>query len=155
VVFAGPVHDDHLPALYALADVFAMVSREQAGGCDVEGFGLVFLEAAACGKPTVGGRSGGIPDAVCEGHTGLLVDPLSTDDTAGALARLLTDPGLASEQGNNGRDWVAREHRWSDVGDAVHRIMQEAAQEKTKRSVPSTPLSGRSSSHRGSRYKRI
>lgn len=154
VVFAGSVDDDDLPAVYALANVFAMVSREQAGGCDVEGFGLVFLEAAACGKPTVGGRSGGIPDAVWEGHTGLLVDPLSTDDTAHALTRLLTDPSLAAAQGNNGREWVARDHRWSDVGDAVHRVVQEAAQEKTKRSMRSTPLSASSSLHRGRRYKR-
>lgn len=155
VVFAGPVAATDLPSIYALADVFAMVSREQAVGCDVEGFGLVFLEAAACGKATVGGRSGGIPDAVCDGHTGLLADPLSVEDTASALTRLLTDHGLAATFGRNGREWVAREHRWSDVGDAVHRTVQEATEEKAMRALRPTTWSGRSSSHRGSRYKRI
>lgn len=135
VVFAGPVDDDDLAAVYALSDVFAMVSREQAGGCDVEGFGLVFLEAAACGKPTVAGRSGGVPDAVCDERTGLIVDPVSVEDTAAAVGRLLTDRGLAATLGSNGREWVAREHRWSDVGDAVHRVMQDAARERARHPV--------------------
>lgn len=137
VVFAGPVDDADLPSIYALADVFAMVSREQAGGCDVEGFGLVFLEAAACGKPSVGGRSGGVPDAVCDGHTGFLVDPLSVEDTADTLARLLTDRACAETLGANGREWVTRKRRWSDVGAAVHATVQEAAQTDT--SLPMLP----------------
>ncbi len=157
VVFAGAVADSELPDLYALADVFAMVSREQAGGCDVEGFGLVFLEAAACGKPTVGGHSGGIPEAVSDGHTGMLVDPLSVEDTAGALTRLLTDRELAAALGRNGREWVAREHRWPDVGDAVHRVVQEAAHEHTRSVLvgAAKPRGRKAAPNSDGRYTRI
>jgi phosphatidyl-myo-inositol dimannoside synthase len=103
VVFAGRVADDELPALYAACDVFVMPSRSLAARDGLEGFGLVFLEAAACAKPTVGGRSGGVADAVVDGTTGLLVDPLDIDGLCGALTRLLGDAGLAARLGTAGR----------------------------------------------------
>ena len=112
VVFAGHVAQDDLPLVYAAADVFVMASRVIEANAEVEGFGLVFLEANACGKPVVGGRSGGVVDAVANGETGLLADPLNPEDVARALSALLCDPAYARRLGENGRRRVEREFRW-------------------------------------------
>jgi phosphatidyl-myo-inositol dimannoside synthase len=90
----GRVPDADLPALYAAADVFVMCCRERWAGLEAEGFGIVFLEAAACGVPAVAGRSGGADEAVADGHTGYVVDPRDSVSVAGALDSLLSDPGL-------------------------------------------------------------
>jgi phosphatidylinositol alpha-1,6-mannosyltransferase len=96
----GRVGDDDLPGLYAAADVFAMLCRNRWGGLEQEGFGIVFLEAAASGVPQVAGNSGGAAEAVLDGSTGLVVrrpdDPVPV---AGALATLLDDPGLRERMG--------------------------------------------------------
>jgi len=123
VVFAGRIPDDDLPDVYALGDVFIMPSREQADLCDVEGFGLVFLEANACAKPVVGGRSGGIPDAIVEGQTGFLVDPHDPEAVAVTLARVLGDRELAQRLGQQGRERVVGEFAWSRVADRVQAIV--------------------------------
>jgi phosphatidylinositol alpha-1,6-mannosyltransferase len=92
VRFLGRVPDDALPALYGCADVFAMLCRNRWAGLEQEGFGIVFLEAAACGVPSVAGRSGGAHEAVLDGETGVVVDrPDDVDAVAAALARLLDD----------------------------------------------------------------
>src|SRR4030095_8235244 len=101
-VFAGTINDEDLPELYNLSDVFAMISRARLEHSDVEGFGLVFLEANACGKPVVGGSSGGVPDAVVDGVTGLLVDPHDVQGVAGALEKLLNDEELRKRRGEEG-----------------------------------------------------
>jgi phosphatidyl-myo-inositol dimannoside synthase len=88
----GRVPDADLPALYGAADVFAMLCRERWGGLEAEGFGIVFLEAAACATPSVAGRSGGAEDAVVDGVSGLVVAPGDTAAVAGALDRMLSDP---------------------------------------------------------------
>lgn len=93
VTFAGRVAEDELTDYYRTCDVFAMPNREMPDG-DTEGFGLVFLEANACGKPVVGGRAGGAVEAVRHGENGLLVDGWSVADIREALARLLTDEAL-------------------------------------------------------------
>lgn len=93
VSFAGRVAEDELAAYYRLCDIFAMPNREMPDG-DTEGFGLVFLEANACGKPVVGGRAGGAVEAVLHGENGLLADGWSVPDVADALTRLLTDDAL-------------------------------------------------------------
>jgi len=111
VVFTGPVSGDGLPAYYAAGDVFAMPCRTRRAGLDVEGLGMVFLEAAACGRPVVAGTSGGAPEAVREGVTGHVVDPRSPEAVAGTLADLLDDPERARAMGRAGRAWV--EERWS------------------------------------------
>lgn len=99
VHFVGRVGDDRLPLFYACADVFAMVCRDQWGGLEKEGFGIVFLEAAACGVPQVAGRSGGSADAVEHGVSGLVVDdPRDTAVVAGALRRVL-DPDTNAAMG--------------------------------------------------------
>ncbi len=103
VVFAGRVSEEELPAYYAACDVFAMPSRALAQRDGIEGFGIVFLEAGACGRAVVGGRSGGVEDAVLDGETGVLVDPLSVDEVAEALTRLLLDHAEAERLGQAGR----------------------------------------------------
>jgi phosphatidyl-myo-inositol dimannoside synthase len=111
VVLTGPVAVDELPAHYAAGDVFAMPCRTRRGGLDVEGLGMVFLEAAACGRPVVAGTSGGAPEAVQEGVTGHVVDPRSPRAVADAIAGLLDEPARAAAMGREGRAWV--EERWS------------------------------------------
>jgi phosphatidylinositol alpha-1,6-mannosyltransferase len=93
VHFAGAVPQSELPDYYNLADVFVLVPREELWMPEAEGFGLVFLEAAACGKAAVAGRSGGVPDAV--GSTGWLVDPNDPDAVAGAMREALAETGTA------------------------------------------------------------
>jgi phosphatidylinositol alpha-1,6-mannosyltransferase len=91
VSFLGPLPLSEVVELYNVADLFVMLSRDEPP--DVEGFGLVFLEAAACGLPSVGGRSGGIPDAIEEGKSGWLVDPCNTQQIAATITELLKSPG--------------------------------------------------------------
>jgi phosphatidyl-myo-inositol dimannoside synthase len=97
----GHVDYDELPRWYAACDVFAMPNRDIAG--DTEGFGLVFLEAAASGKPAVAGTAGGTGSAIVDGVTGLRVDGERIEDIAKALERLLRDPEAARQMGLNGR----------------------------------------------------
>jgi phosphatidylinositol alpha-1,6-mannosyltransferase len=123
VIFTGKLPDADLAEIYALSDVFAMPSREQLDKCSVEGFGLVFLEANACGKAVVGGRSGGIPDAIEDGVTGFLVNPNDPDDTAAAIGRILTDHELASRMGTQGRARVVRTFTWQATGKRVQDIL--------------------------------
>ncbi len=108
VVFAGHVPDELLPSLYAACDVFAMPSRLLDERDGVEGFGAVFVEAGACGKPVVGGRSGGVGEAVVDGVTGLLVDPSQPRELADVLRRLLDDEGLRRRLGEAGRRHAER-----------------------------------------------
>ena len=133
VIFAGKIPNKELPDIYALSDVFVMPSREQLEACDVEGFGLVFLEANGCGKPVIGGRSGGIPEAIVDGVTGLLVDPEEAEDIANGLARLLCDGNLAARLGQQGRSRVLREFQWTKVGNRVQAILDSIVREKTTR----------------------
>lgn len=102
VVLPGPVSDADLAVLYALCSVFALPCGEDPGG-QVEGFGLVFTEANAYGKPVIGGRSGGVPDAIVHGETGILVEPDDADGLLNALLELLGNPGRARALGEAGR----------------------------------------------------
>jgi len=95
----GRVPDEDLAAVYACADVFAMCCRERWGGLEAEGFGIVFLEAAASGIPAVAGRSGGAEEAVEDGVTGFVVDPLDAGAVAEALERVLADPAVGRRMG--------------------------------------------------------
>jgi phosphatidylinositol alpha-1,6-mannosyltransferase len=100
----GRIADLDLPSLYGCADAFAMCCRSRWRGLEQEGFGIVFLEAAACGVASVAGQSGGADEAVEDGETGFVVrDPDSPGALAAALRRLLDDPGLASRQGQAAR----------------------------------------------------
>ncbi len=137
VVFAGRMTDDTLPHVYALCDVFVLASREQLDTCDVEGFGMVFLEANACGKPVVGGRSGGIDDAIVDGETGFLVEPREPDSIADAVGRLLANPQLASRLGEQGRGRVMRDFSWAVVATRLRGILRQVAQENSPVQTPS------------------
>jgi phosphatidylinositol alpha-1,6-mannosyltransferase len=100
----GRVDDDELPGLYGAADIFAMDCRNRWFGLEQEGFGIVFLEAAACGVPQVAGHSGGAAEAVLHGETGLIVDdPRSVAALSDALRRLIIDPELRARMGAAGR----------------------------------------------------
>ncbi|MFG2086276.1 glycosyltransferase family 4 protein [Spirillospora sp. NPDC048824] len=112
VVFTGGVPWEELPAHYDAGDVFAMPCRTRRRGLDVEGLGIVYLEASATGLPVVAGDSGGAPDAVLDGETGVVVPGRSVARLAEALTGLLTDPGRARAMGEKGRAWVEREWRW-------------------------------------------
>ncbi len=109
----GRIPDEELAAFYHLADLFVMPSRDDPPG-SFEGFGIVFLEAGAAGTPQVGGRSGGIPDAVHDGETGLLCDPWDPDDCCEKIIRLWRDPDLLKKLGEGARRWAA-EQDWGRV----------------------------------------
>ncbi|MFE0203130.1 glycosyltransferase family 4 protein [Streptomyces sp. NPDC058985] len=112
VVLAGGHPHHALPPFYAAADVFAMPCRTRRGGLEVEGLGIVYLEAAASGLPVVAGDSGGAPDAVRDGRTGHVVDGRSVAATADRLIRLLRNPAEARAMGGRGRAWVRAEWTW-------------------------------------------
>jgi phosphatidylinositol alpha-1,6-mannosyltransferase len=109
VEFRGFAAEEELAGLYAAADVFAMVSRHRVAAGDVEGFGIVYLEANAAGLAVVAGRSGGVEDAVVDGQTGLLVDPESVAETGAALVHLLGDKELSARLATQGRARAARD----------------------------------------------
>lgn len=112
VAFAGRAPDEELDDWYRRCRVFALLSRESARTGAAEGFGIVFVEAGLRGKPVVAGRSGGIPDAVLDGQTGLLVDPTDVPGIADALVRLLADDGLAARLGAEGRRRAVEDLAW-------------------------------------------
>lgn len=113
VHFLAGVADQTLPLAYALADVYVGVSRQTER--DVEGFGIALLEAQASGKPVVAGKSGGMPDAVKEGETGLLVDSENPGEVARAISSLLNDPARAAQLGGAGRRAVESYFNWTRV----------------------------------------
>lgn len=113
VVFTGAVPGDELPAHYAMADVFAMPCRTRGSGLDVEGLGIVFLEASATGIPVVAGRSGGAPETVLDGRTGRVVDGRSHDAIVDAVSTVLADPALGARMGADGRQWISRDWNWT------------------------------------------
>ncbi|MFF1902101.1 glycosyltransferase family 4 protein [Kitasatospora sp. NPDC058218] len=112
VRFTGAVPWSELPAHYGAGDVFAMPCRTRRGGLDVEGLGIVYLEASATGLPVVAGDSGGAPDAVLEGETGYVVPGGSPAAAAERIVRLLNDEELRRRLGEAGRRWVDRSWRW-------------------------------------------
>lgn len=112
VVFTGGVPGDELPAHYAMGDVFAMPCRTRGAGLDVEGLGIVFLEASATGVAVVAGDSGGAPETVLEGETGRVVDGRSHEQIARVIGDLLADPAEAARLGAAGRRWIASDWNW-------------------------------------------
>jgi phosphatidyl-myo-inositol dimannoside synthase len=112
VIFTEGVAPAELPAHHAMADVFAMPCRTRGAGLDVEGLGIVYLEASASSVPVVAGQSGGAPESVQEGRTGFVVDGRSIDQIADAVSRILKDPDLAARMGAAGRQWILERWRW-------------------------------------------
>jgi phosphatidylinositol alpha-1,6-mannosyltransferase len=123
VVFAGSVPFDELPGYYAAGDVFAMPCRTRRAGLDVEGLGIVYLEASATGLAVVAGRSGGAPDAVLEGQTGFVVDGSSVGAVARQVASTLASPAVAASLGDRGREWVAQNWSWSAQAERLAELL--------------------------------
>lgn len=112
ITFIGRVNYADLPRYISVGDIFAMPSRSRLAGLEVEGLGIVYLEASACGLAVIGGNSGGAPDAVLEGETGYAVDGTSVPAVARAAIQLLSQPELATRLGTRGRQWIIDEWRW-------------------------------------------
>jgi phosphatidylinositol alpha-1,6-mannosyltransferase len=127
VVFLGDVSDDTREALYQNCDVFVQLSREARSGGGAEGFGIVCLEASAAGKPVVAGRAGGLPDAVKDGVSGLLVDPSNLGHVAEAIASLLLDSSRRMRMGQAGRARVLRAFTWERMAQTARALFAEAA----------------------------
>jgi phosphatidyl-myo-inositol dimannoside synthase len=123
VVFTGAVPLAELPAHYDAGDVFAMPCRTRRGGLDVEGLGIVYLEASASGLPVVGGDSGGAPDAILDGETGYVVPGGDVGAVARRITELLADPAGAAAMGEKGAAWVDREWRWDLVAARLWQIL--------------------------------
>jgi phosphatidylinositol alpha-1,6-mannosyltransferase len=123
VFFTGSVPWAQLPAHYAAGDVFAMPCRTRRGGLDVEGLGIVYLEASATGLPVVAGDSGGAPDAVREGETGYVVPGRDLLALADRLVTVLSDATLARRLGRAGRSWVEAAWRWSSQAQRLHTLL--------------------------------
>jgi phosphatidylinositol alpha-1,6-mannosyltransferase len=120
VRFAGAVPVDELPMYYAAADIFVHPNRVE--GADVEGFGIVFLEAGAAGLPVIAGDSGGVPEAVADGETGLLVSGTSVDQLRDTLTRLARSPDLRRTLGAAGRARAERQFSWEQAASRVTAI---------------------------------
>ncbi|WP_040790065.1 glycosyltransferase family 4 protein [Nocardia paucivorans] len=123
VVFVGRVPSAELAAHHTIADVFAMPARTRGAGLDVEGLGIVYLEASATGVPVVAGRSGGAPETVREGETGRVVDGRSDDEIVEAICGLLADRDAAAAMGMAGRRWVERHWRWDALGARLRQLL--------------------------------
>jgi phosphatidylinositol alpha-1,6-mannosyltransferase len=123
ILFTGPVSWDDLPAYYDAGDIFAMPCRTRRAGLDVEGLGIVYLEASATGLPVIGGDSGGAPDAILDGETGYVVPGHDKQALANRLIELLADPAGAAAMGDKGHAWIDREWTWDLVADRLNRIL--------------------------------
>ena len=123
VRWLGGVTDDVLPSLYRNASIYLGLSRRE--GVDVEGFGISLVEASGSGVPVIGGRSGGIPDAVREGETGLLVSPTEVDEAVTAITALLEDTAIAHRLASGGRQAVEQFYNWARVAKDLRRLGDE------------------------------
>jgi phosphatidylinositol alpha-1,6-mannosyltransferase len=112
VTFIGRIQFADLPRYICAGEIFAMPSRSRFFGLEVEGLGIVYLEASACGLPVIAGSSGGAPDAVIPDVTGIIVDGTKNSEISSAVIKLLNDPGLAKTMGAAGREWILQDWRW-------------------------------------------
>jgi len=129
VHFLGQVSDAELGDWYHHCDLFLLTPVQSKGA--FEGFGLVYLEAGACGKPVVGSQSGGVPDAVIDGQTGLLVPEGDAEATANAIARVLSDLGLSKKLGRAGQK-RARELSWEAYAQQLERVYQDVLARRSR-----------------------
>lgn len=123
VRFLGSVPHEAIRPYYNLGDVYTLPARSEPPS--IEGFPIVYMEANACGKPVIGARSAGIPDAVLHEQTGLLIEPGNADEMADALLRVLTDAELADRLGREGRRRVVEELSWNHVADRIFAVLAE------------------------------
>lgn len=123
ITFIGRVQYAELPEYICAGDIFAMPSRSRLAGLEVEGLGIVYLEASSCGLPVIGGVSGGAPDAVLEGETGFSVDGKSASAIAASAVHLLNDPDFAANLGAQGRQWIVDQWRWEIWADLFKKLL--------------------------------
>ena len=124
VTFIGRIQFADLPAYICVGDIFAMPSRSRFAGLEVEGLGIVYLEASACGLPVIAGASGGAPDAVIDGVTGVVVDGLDCGEIAVAAIGMLNNPIQSRSMGLEGRRWVVEKWRWEIWADEFAQLLR-------------------------------
>lgn len=124
VTFIGRIQFAQLPSYICLGEIFAMPSRSRFAGLEVEGLGIVYLEASACGLPVIAGASGGAPDAVIDGVTGVVVDGLDCAAIAVAAIQMLENPIQSQKMGLEGRRWVVEEWRWQIWADEFAKLLR-------------------------------
>ena len=125
VTFIGRIQFAQLPSYICLGEIFAMPSRSRFAGLEVEGLGIVYLEASACGLPVIAGASGGAPDAVIDGVTGVVVDGLNCDAIANAAIQMLENPIQSQKMGLEGRRWVIEHWRWQIWSDEFTKLLRD------------------------------
>lgn len=125
VIFTGRVAHELLPDYFRLGDIFAAPCRSRYGGLEVEGLGIVYLEASACGIPVIAGKSGGAPDAVLDGETGILVNGRDHHEVSAALIKLLADEKLRAQMGTAGRVWMEQLWSWEGIGTRFEEIISD------------------------------
>jgi phosphatidylinositol alpha-1,6-mannosyltransferase len=131
VVFAGAAPYEELAAYFRAGDVFAMPCRLRWFGFDVEALGAVFLQAAAVGRPVIAGDSGGAPEAIVHGKTGLVVDPTRTGPTTEAITSLLLDRDRADAMGKAGAHWMHTEWTWGHMADRLKGMLTSITEQRS------------------------
>ena len=124
VSFIGRIQYAQLPQYICAGDIFAMPSRSRFFGLEVEGLGIVYLEASACGLPVIAGSSGGAPDAVLVGVTGMVVDGENNQEIAAGAIKLLQDLPASKAMGLAGREWIIENWRWKIWSDRFNKLLQ-------------------------------
>ena len=124
VKLLGRITYDQLPKHFLLGDVFVSPSRSRLGGLEVEGLGIVYLEASASGLPVIAGKSGGAPDAVLNNKTGIVVDGTDIDAISKACIALLSNPRIAKEYGIAGRIWAVENWNWNYWGSKFAEVLE-------------------------------
>ena len=125
VTFVGRINYEKLPEYICAGDLFAMPSRSRFGGLEVEGLGIAYLEASACGLPVIAGSSGGAPDAVVDGKSGVVVNGTDITAIAKIVIKFLRDPEGSQQMGQFGRNWVVEKWRWEIWSQAFERLLKQ------------------------------
>jgi phosphatidylinositol alpha-1,6-mannosyltransferase len=125
VTFVGRIGYEQLPEYICAGDLFAMPSRSRFLGLEVEGLGISYLEASACGLPVIAGASGGAPDAVDQGKSGVVVSGVDNDAIAKAVISFLNDPDISKTMGQYGRKWVIEKWRWEIWSEAFEQLLKK------------------------------
>lgn len=123
ITLTGKVPYEELPAHYSMGDIFAMPCRTRGGGLDIEGLGIVYLEAASIGLPVLAGNSGGAPEAIIDGETGYVADGHSLESIIENLDKLLSEPEKAAAMGQRGLEWVKSEWTWAKLAEPLLEIL--------------------------------
>jgi phosphatidylinositol alpha-1,6-mannosyltransferase len=125
ITFIGRIQYADLPQFICCGDIFAMPSRSRLMGLEVEGLGIVYLEASSCGLPVIAGKSGGAPDAVVDGTTGVVVDGEDDKQIAQEVIKLFNDPVASNAMGSRGRQWIVDNWRWEIWSEKFEELLNQ------------------------------